>query len=140
MTSDYRSPADAPALGGRHVTRRGFVGATAGVVGLALGAPTPVLASNPHLDATPKPIPGGVSPFGILIHHFPLPATGTPLANISEPSQITDFNGFVGANRIVGSGSSNEFPSLSFQADMGFMVGTYVGSDGKQYHDAFGFL
>lgn len=39
-----------------------------------------------------KPIPGGLAPFaplGIFIHHNPL-IPGTPLGNISDPSQITE--------------------------------------------------
>jgi hypothetical protein len=76
----------------------------------------------------------------VFIHHFPIAAPGTPLANISEPSQITDFNGFVALNRIRGLGSGIGFPSLSFQADMGFMVGDYVAVDGKHYHATFGFI
>jgi hypothetical protein len=40
----------------------------------------------------------------VFIHHFPVNPTGTPLENITDPSQITDFNGFVGLNRIRGVG------------------------------------
>jgi hypothetical protein len=81
-----------------------------------------------------------VSPFGVFIHHFPLPGPGTPLANISEPSQITDFNGFVALNQINGFGSGTGFPSLSYRADMGFMDGVYVAVDGKPYRGTFGFI
>jgi len=95
---------------------------------------------NPHVDSRPRPIPGGVMPFGVFIHHFPIVAAGTPLANISEPSQITDFNGFVALNRIRGVGSGTGLPSLTFQADMGFMDGEYVAMDGKHYHATFGFI
>src|SRR6185437_339556 len=76
-----------------------------GAAGTALG--TTLLAPklrNASADAEsaacvcPKPIPGGfpaLQPYGIFVHHNPLnPAT--PLANISDPSQITDFDGFVG--------------------------------------------
>jgi len=75
-----------------------------------------------------------------MIHHFPIAAPGTPLANIQEPSQITDFNGFVGLNRIRGTGMDNAGHSLNYQADMGFMVGEYVAMDGKHYHATFGFI
>lgn len=122
------------------VSRRQFFGSTAS---LAIGAGISTLTAqggNPHVDDTPRAIPGGVSPFGVLIHHFPTPAPGTPVANIAEPSQITDFNGFVGLNRIRGGGSGTGFPSLAFQADMGFMVGEYVAVDGKHYNGAFGFI
>jgi hypothetical protein len=122
------------------LSRRQFVGAT---TGLALGAGlsrTVGAQGNPHTDSRPRPIPGGVSPFGVFIHHFPTPPPGTPVANISEPSQITDFNGFVSAARLVGAGSGTGFPSLAYQADMGFMDGEYVGTDGKHYNASFGFI
>ena len=135
-----RCPQGDDAHSARGVSRRQFFGSAAG---LAVGgglAPGLGAQGNPHVDARPRPIPAGVSPFGILIHHFPIAASGTPLANISEPSQITDFNGFVGLNRIRGTGSGTGFPSLSFQADIGFMDGEYVAMDGKHYHATFGFI
>jgi hypothetical protein len=143
-----RSWMGSPGIGRDHATRgapgvsrRRFFGTT---VGFALGAGlSPALRAqggNPHVDAAPLPIPGGVSPFGVFIHHFPLPAPGTPLAAINEPSQITNFNGFVGANRIVGIGTSPGFGPLTFQADMGFMDGEYVAKDGKHYNATFGFI
>jgi hypothetical protein len=49
----------------RSLSRRQFVGATAG---LAVGAGVPGRAQdgNPHTDAAPTPIRGGVSPFGVI--------------------------------------------------------------------------
>src|SRR5690242_2360374 len=91
------------------VSRRKFFGATAGIA-LGTSLPATLVADNPHVNASPRPIPGGVSPFGVFIHHFPIAAPGTPLANISDPSQITDFNGFVALNRIRGIGSGTGFP------------------------------
>jgi len=62
---------------------------------------------EPGACVGPNPIPGGVkglAPFGIFIHHNPLnPAT--PLASLSDPSQITDFDGFVGLTHIRGVGT-----------------------------------
>ena len=126
----------APAVSGGF-SRRQFFGSA---VGLAMGLSKPLAAQNPHLDATPKPIPGGVSPFGVQIHHFPVTPTSTPIANMTEPSQITDFNGFVALNRIHGFGSGIGFPSLAFQTDMGLMVGEYVAIDGRHYNGTFGFI
>jgi hypothetical protein len=124
----------------RSLSRRQFVGTTAGLA-LSAGLTTArAQGGNPHTDSQPNPIPGGVSPFGVLIHHFPIAAPGTPLANINELSEITDFNGFVELNRIRGAGSGTGFPALAFQADMGFMVGEYVAVDGKHYNAAFGFI
>ena len=129
-----------PANRGGVVSRRAFFGATAGAA-LAAGLSTPIGAQgNPHRDASPRPIPGGVSPFGVFIHHFPIAAPGTPLANISDPSQITNFNGFVALNRIRGLGSGTGLPSLTYQADMGIMVGEYLAVDGKHYNASFGFI
>jgi hypothetical protein len=79
-------------------------------------------------------------PLGILVHHFPVPPSGTPLSGFNELSEITDFNGFVGLNRIRGAGSGTGFASLAYQADMGFMVGEYVAVDGKHYNVTFGFI
>jgi hypothetical protein len=121
------------------LSRREFVGATAGLVAGA-GLIGRAQGGNPHSDAAPTPIPGGVSPFGVFIHHFPVSPTGTPLPNITDPSQITDFNGFVGLNRIRGIGVGTGLGSPTFQADMGFMVGEYVGVDGKAYNASFGFI
>ena len=122
------------------VSRRQFVGAAAGLVaGVGVSAGH-AHGQNPHTDPTPTPIPGGVSPFGVFIHHFPVSPTGTPLPNNTDPSQITDFNGFVGLNRIRGVGAGTGLVSPTFQADMGFMVGEYVAVDGKHYHASFGFI
>ena len=124
----------------RSLSRRQFVGATAGLVVGAGLSPGQAQGGNPHTNAAPTPIPGGVSPFGVFIHHFPVGPTGTPLPNITDPSQITDFNGFVGLNRIRGAGAGTGLASPTFQADMGFMVGEYVAVDGKHYNTSFGFI
>jgi hypothetical protein len=94
----------------------------------------------------PNPIPGGVTglkPFGIFIHHNPLHAS-TPLANISDPSQITDFDGFVGLTHIVGGGTGTDATGhktpLAFQADMGFSQGKFIGTDGQQHRGTFAFV
>jgi hypothetical protein len=104
----------------------------------------PTRAAPPGSDPTPKPIPGGVSPCGIFIHHFP-PSPGVPLSQINDPSQITDFNGFVGNTRIRGAGMGTDTTTgatmpLNFQADMGFMKGEYIGQDGWHHHGTFGFI
>jgi hypothetical protein len=136
-------------------SRRGFLGTVASA-GTALGAGllSPRLAhaapgAFPIIleRVRPNPIPGGVAPFapfGILIHHNPLKPT-TPLANISDPSQITDFDGFVGLTHIRGSGTgvntvTGTTMSLAFQADMGFSQGKYIGQDGGRYPGTFAFV
>ena len=130
--------------------RRSFLRSMAGL-GLSSGLLVPGLvqaALNPggggggdDSDASPKPIPGGVKPFGILVHHYPLPPPGTPLANLTEPSEITDFKGFIGDTRIHGAGIGTGFAMpLAFRADVGFMMGEYIGADGRHHHGTFGFI
>lgn len=128
-----------------------------GVAGTALGANLlgPRLAyahdeddDNEHEPCVgPNPIPGGVNglkPFGIFIHHNPLnPAT--PLANINDPSQITDFDGFVGLTHIRGGGTGTDTATgattrLAFQADMGFSQGTFMGTDGRRHKGTLAFV
>jgi hypothetical protein len=95
----------------------------------------------------PNPIPGGVTalkPYGIFVHHNPLNPT-VALASINDPSQITDFDGFVGLTHIRGGGMGTDTTSgammpLAFQADMGFSQGTFIGTDGQPHHGTFAFV
>lgn len=95
----------------------------------------------------PNPIPGGVAPvgpFGTFIHHNPLKvANRTAVAGISDPSQITDFDGFVGLTHIRGGGTGTDATGtrrLTFQADMGFNQGKFVGTDGHVHRRTFAFV
>lgn len=136
----HHAEQDARPRYGSGLSRRHFFGSAAG---LALGAglsTRAVARGNPRVDASPLPIPGGVSPFGIFIHHFPVIANSTPLSALSDPSGITNFNGFVALNHVRGTGSSPGFGPLTFRADMGFMDGEYVAADGKDYQATFGFI
>jgi hypothetical protein len=136
------------------VTRRNLIRGAAGTaVGAGLLHSELVYASDDDDDSErascfdPNPIPGGVpglKPFGIFIHHNPLnPAT--PLANINDPSQITDFDGFVGLTHIRGSGTGTETATgattpLAFQADMGFSQGRFTCTDGRRHEGTFAFV
>ena len=129
-----------------NVARRRLItglGAAGGLM-LAPGFPETALAFDddddhePAACVGPNPIPGGTTalkPFGIFVHHNPLnPAV--PLANIHDPSQITDFDGFVGLTNIHGEGTgtntnTGETMTLAFRADMGFSQGKFVGTDGR---------
>lgn len=127
----------------RTFARRQLMKTVAGAAGLGLvsglSLPRPALAQAK--SGEPRPIPGGVSPFGILIHHFPLPAPGTPLSQLTEPSEITDFNGVIGGTRIRGQGIGTGFGlPLAFQTDMGFMQGEFVGEDGEHHNGTFVFI
>lgn len=144
-TSMTRPMAHMHAPGWAHaLSRRRFLATASGAASMALGStmwlPKFGHAAPPEANPTPNPISGGVMPFGVLIHHFPLPPTGTPLSQLTEPSEITDFNGFVGDTRIRGFGTGSGFPTLSFQADMGFMKGEYVAVDGRHHHGSFVFV
>lgn len=128
--------------------RRSFLLSAARMAGLGLtGLCIPGRAEGGNDDdgggqsVLPKPIAGGVSPLGIFIHHFPVIPTATPLQNLTEPSQITDFKGVVGLNRIRGAGVGLGFAAgLAFQADMGFMKGVFIGQDGARHRGAFAFI
>ena len=125
------------------VRRRSFLQSTVGAAGLALtsGLWTPQRANCQPGTAEPKPIPGGATPLGILVHHFPLPSTPVPLSQINDPSEITDFNGVIGDTQIRGAGTGTGFAqTLAFRADMGFMQGEYVGEDGEHHHGTFVFV
>jgi|GraSoiStandDraft_36_1057302.scaffolds.fasta_scaffold186164_2 hypothetical protein len=132
----------------RPLSRRQFLGTTAGVAGAFATSPLwmPSLALSGDRVATvaPKPIGIGVSPFGIPIHHFPpTPVLGPTVIN--EPSQITDFNGFVGITRVRGTGTGTDTTTgathpVNFQVDNGFMDGVYVGEDGKVHRGTFAFV
>ncbi len=134
-------------------SRRAFLGkvATAGTV-LGAGLLNPKSAyGNQDQErrqcALLNPIPGGVAPFkpfAIIIHHNPLnPAV--PLGDINDPSQITDFNGFVGLTHIRGGGTgvntmTGAATPLAYQADMGFGKGKFIGADGQPHHGTFAFV
>jgi|SRR5215472_8304201 hypothetical protein len=95
----------------------------------------------------PNPIPGGIAPFapfGVLIHHNPLnPALA--LGSLNDPSQITDFNGFVGGVHILGGGTGTNTATgatmpLAYKTDMGFSQGEFIGTDGKRHEGTFAFV
>jgi len=124
------------------LSRRTLLRSTAGtVLGAGLVHPNWVFAgddnSKPMECVGPNPIPGGITalaPYGIFVHHNPLnPAN--PLASIHDPSQITDFDGFVGLTHIRGGGTGRDSTgatiSLAYQADMGFSKGKFMGTDGR---------
>ena len=125
-----------------HSDRRRFLTSAAGAAGLAFWLPDGAnAAQGKGKGAAPKPIAGGAMPLGIFIHHFPAQPTATPLSALNEPSQITDFKGYVGQNRIRGGGTSPQFAqTLAFQADMGFMKGQFIAEDGNLHQGVFGFI
>ena len=125
------------------MSRRQFVRTAATTSALAIGATLVwpgVVAAAPPSDASPNPIPGGTDLEALLglppgpIFHFFFPAFG------NEVSTITDLNGVVAAGEIQGTGLTNTSTSLTYDADMRFMSGEYVGVDGHPRQGTFGFV
>jgi hypothetical protein len=125
----------------RSLSRRqllgGAIGATATGALLAsvgadmLTAPT-VLADERGEVVQPTPIPGGDNN----THHF-LPGRG------KEVSTINNFNGMVAIGQLRGTGTATDTGTgattpLSFSVDNRFLVGEYVGVDGRNHRAAFG--
>jgi len=133
------------------VSRRNLIRGAAGAA-LGTGLLRPISAYAGHEDEDrgcrgPRlnPIPGGgapFKPFGVIVHHNPLnPAT--PLANISDPSQVTDFDGLVGLTHIQGGGTGTILGAttpLAYRADMGFVQGKFMGTDGQPHRGTFAFV
>ena len=115
----------------RAVSRRGLLGGAAGAAFMGMG-----LRATPFNGATPRPIPGGfVGPDGTFLHIQGGPGT--------DPSSITDFNGVVGIAIVDGTWSSGGPPQpapLSFDTDMRFMDGEYIGMDGRHYQGSFALI
>ena len=133
------------------VSRRDLIRAAAGAaLGTGIVVPKPAYAWQEHEELCKgprlKPIPGGVvpfKPFGVPVHHNPLnPAT--PLANISDPSEIGDFDGLVGLTHIRGGGTGTDamgnLTPLAYQADMGFGKGKFIDINGIQHRGTFAFV
>lgn len=130
-----------PSIGHRHLwarvlSRRRFLGSAAFVSGAALTTSLwlPAVAeADDHEGGTPRPIPQTLAgtPF-----HVQLPGPN------SEPSLITDFVGQVAIADIQGTAASSPTDpgNLTFDADMRFMNGRFVGTDGHVHHGTFGFV
>jgi hypothetical protein len=130
----------------RAISRRTFVGGALGATGIALTSglwqsaiARAAVGTGAAGSAAPRPIPGGtqIDPFGFF--HFFFPGHG------NEPASITDFNGHVGAADVVGTGTgtdpdTGDLIPLTFDCDMRFMSGEYVGLDGISHHGTFGFI
>jgi hypothetical protein len=146
---------------GKWVSRRNLIRGAAGAAGAALGTglllPSRAFAGHQHDDKgffrgpILRPIPGGVAPltpFGTIVHHNPLPvALPMPggVSTISDPSQVTDFDGFVGLTHINGEGTGTNTTTgantpLSYRADMGFSQGTLIGTDGQVHKGTWVFV
>jgi hypothetical protein len=139
-------PARTP--GHRHLSRRNFIGAAAGLgaVGAVLGPglSAPVLAAPG--PGQPNPIPHTTpGPFGPIHLFFPGPVEGVDANTGHDPSAITDFNGFVGQCDVAGNATGintltgQEVPD-NYTADLRFMSGVFVGTDGRKHKGTFAFV
>jgi hypothetical protein len=134
---DQMWPLDVAAsrLSRRQLLERSAV-ALGGVAGLRLLDPTSVFARP---AAGPRPIPGGfdqnfnIVPTDASLHILP-PGIGF------EMSTITDFNGVIGGSETRGMARGSDGTRYSFDTDMRFMRGVYVGLDGRVHDGSFGFI
>jgi hypothetical protein len=135
----------------RALSRRQFVGGTAGLAGLLAGSasalPEVAAAAAPG-GGMPRPIPGGTTIDGLGLFHFYFPtspnpagATATIESGVGDPSTITDFNGFLGVGEFTGgTGTDGGGATLFWAADVRFMDGVYVDLGGRKRRGAFSFL
>lgn len=131
------------------------VGSTGGA---AIAAPRRPAAPSPFPNASaPKPIPfvagptGAPAPFDFIHWTLPGPAGAvTPINGLpafggaadpidSDPSVITDFEGFTAYSVIAGTAESSEGP-MDVELDIRVFDGRYIGQDGKQYRGTFAFF
>src|SRR5438067_388542 len=162
-------PRAGPGFSIRNVSRRRFVGITAGAAGGVLGSGLWTPARGEHddhdddLTARGRPCPEqnpiphlnqAVIGIGGFRFFFPGPIDGSPAATDPEPppqkagrdpSTIFDFDGVVGQAdlNLTGTGTDTTTGATSqygFHTDMRFMMGKFVGTDGRLHHGAFAFI
>jgi hypothetical protein len=116
----------------RHLLQRSAA-ALGGLAGVGLLDPSSVLGSA---AAAPRPIPGGFD-----LNFNPVPIN--PFVHVLPPSvdfemsTITDFNGVIGASETQGTANQGAY---TFDCDMRFMRGAYIGLDRRLHNGSFGFI
>src|SRR6266849_4872019 len=118
----------------RALSRRYFLGRAALAGGVAASASlwAPALARASAVSGgTPTPIPETLdgTPF-----HVQLPAPDTEL------SLINNFNGVLGVADISGVGTGTGGTNLTYEVDLRFMSGRFIGTDGNLHQGTFGFV
>jgi hypothetical protein len=121
------------------LSRRQFMTGAAATTGIVLGSGLWMPGLAHAWGNAPRPIPGGFEFNGTLFH-----VDGSS-PGLTENSSIYDFHGSIGAAIIDGTGTGTNrktgvTTSLSFDTDMRFMQGVYIGSDGKKHHGTFSFI
>jgi hypothetical protein len=89
--------------------------------------------------AQPRPIPGGLDANFNPVPHHPFIHVLPPALGF-EMSTITDFRGAIAAADIQGTAHGSDGSKYTFDADMRFMRGRYVGRDGRPRWGSFGFI
>jgi hypothetical protein len=118
----------------RGAVLKGVAGVGAAAATRGLWMPASARAGARTTSAQPVPVPGNPALGGLHIH---LPGIN------SEPSSITNLNGFVGIGAVSGAGTAKmadgSTQRLFFDVDNRFMKGEYVGEDGRLHHGTFAF-
>ena len=117
------------------VLRRGAV-AVGALSSLSLLDVAPAFAAA---GAQPRPIPGGLDANFNPVPHHPFIHVLPPALGF-EMSTITDFHGSIAAAEIQGTAHGSDGSTYTFDADMRFMRGRYVGRDGRRRWGSFGFI
>ena len=129
------------------MSRGGFIRTAAGAAAMATGAGLllPSLTAAAPDGGVPLPIPGGTDLQALLglppgpLYHFYFPVYG------NEVATVNNINGFVAAAELHGSGTATNTLTgvtthLTFDTDMRFIDGIYVGQDGRVRRGTFGFI
>ncbi len=135
----------------RALSRRKFLGASVLAGGAAMTSPlwaTKLAEAAAFAEADPRFIPGGTKlPFQPTPFHFFFPTDGVPGAvtvasGHGDPSTITDFDGFIGVADVGQTGGTSVLDGrrLLWKADVRFMKGSYIGTEGDTRTGAFAFV
>jgi hypothetical protein len=119
----------------RRLLQRSAV-ALGGLAGSRLLDPSSVFGSA---AAAPRPVPGGFDLNFNLVPSDPFIHVLVPSVGF-EMSTITDFNGVIAASETQGAAQGSDGSQYSFDCDMRFMRGVYVGDDRRLHHGSFGFI
>lgn len=141
----------------RALSRRKFLSTAALAGGAVMTSPlwaAKLAEAAAFAEADPRFIPGGTTlphpPFLAPpknFFHFFFPTDGVPGAvtvasGHGDPSTITDFDGVVGVADVGLHGGTSVLDGkrLLWKADVRFMKGTYIGTEGRTRTGAFAFV
>ena len=122
------------------LSRRQFMTAAATTTGVVLGSGLWMPGLAQAWENAPRPLPGVFTLDGKKFFHLDASSPG-----VTENSSIFDFNGSIGAAIIDGTGTGTNTKtgvttSLTFDTDMRFMQGVYIGMDGEKHQGTFSFI